>query len=158
MGRQLRRVLALIILAAGSAGLAEAQTRRAHLGPQLVYDFDVEEFGLGGQFTFPIATRLEFYPSARVYFVDPGSFWDVNADLKYRFSGQDLNWLYAGGGLNAAFTSIGDTEFDDVGLNLFAGWESLRGRVHPFVETRLILSDGSRFQVGFGLNFTLGAH
>jgi hypothetical protein len=41
-----------------------------------------------------------------------------------------------------------------VGLNLFAGAESLKGRVHPFAEARLVLGDGSRFQLVGGLNIT----
>jgi len=63
-----------------------------------------------------------------------------------------------GGGLNISrFAFEGEGE-SDVGLNLLAGAESLRGRIHPFVEGRLIIGDGSRFQLAAGLNFTLGAH
>lgn len=158
MGHRSRSVIALAILMAAFAGAAGAQTGRPHLGPRLLYDFDVEEFGLGGQLSLPLGSRLEFYPSVNYYFVDPGSLWDLNADLKYRFSGRSLNWLYAGGGLNLSTGSGGGNSETDAGLNLLAGWESLRGRVHPFLETRLILGDGSRFQIGFGLNFTLGGH
>ncbi len=49
----------------------------------------------------------------------------------------------------------GDTK---TGLNVFAGAESLRGRVHPFAELRLVASENTSAQVAFGLNFTLHQH
>ena len=40
-----------------------------HLGPQINYDFDIEEIGIGAQFSVPMAKRLEFYPSFIWYFI-----------------------------------------------------------------------------------------
>ena len=51
--------------------------------------------------------------------------------------------------------SVGDFENTDTGLNLFGGYESMRGNVHPFVEVRIVAGDGSRAQLAGGLNFTL---
>jgi hypothetical protein len=133
---------------------AQAQTDRFHIGPQLSYDFDVEELGLGVQLGVPIMRRLEFYPSFVWYFVDPGSFWNLNTDLKYRVMGDQPHWLYVGGGANFARAAVSGEGDTDVGLNLFAGAESLKGRVHPFAEARLVLGDGSRFQLVGGLNIT----
>ena len=147
--------LALVIGASATAG---AQTNNFHLGPQIAYDFDIEEFGLGAQFSAPIVNRVEFYPSLMFYFVDPGSFFNVNADIKWRVAKDRPNWLYVGGGLNVARRSVAGEGDTDLGLNLLAGAESLKGRIHPFVEARLILADGSRFQIGAGLNITLGRH
>ena len=149
--------IALALLAAGSLP-AGAQTKAMHIGPQIAYDFDVEEIGIGGQFSAPLMRRLEFYPSIMYYFVDPGSFWNVNADLKWRVAADRPNWLYVGGGLNLARASAGGESDTDAGLNLLAGAESLKGRIHPFAEARLVLSDGSRFQLGVGLNITIGGH
>jgi hypothetical protein len=42
------------------------------------------------------------------------------------------------------------------GLNLFAGVETLQGRVHPFGELRFTANEGSTTQASVGLNFTLG--
>lgn len=147
-------VVALAMLPALSAA-ASAQTDRFHIGPQIAYDFDIEDIGLGVQFGVPIARRLEFYPSFMVYLVDPGSFWNLNADLKYRIASSQPHWLYVGTGLNISRSSAGGASNTDAGLNLFAGAESLKGRIHPFVEPRLILGGGSRFQIAAGLNFTL---
>ena len=158
MKSALRTAVCGLALVIGGAATAGAQTNRMHLGPQIAYDFDIEEFGLGAQFSTPIVNRVEFYPSAMFYFVDPGSYFNLNADLKWRVAKDRPNWLYVGGGLNVArFSNDGDAD-TDLGLNLLAGAESLKGRVHPFVEARLILADGSRFQIGAGLNITLGRH
>lgn len=144
-------------LVAGASGTAEAQTSRVHLGPRVAYNFDLEDFAIGAQLGVPIATRLEFYPSFDYYFVDPGSAWGLNADLKYRFAGESLDWLYVGGGLN--FTGVDNGNDDtNVGLNLIGGVETLRGWVHPFGEFRATISDGSFIQLAVGLNFTLGKH
>lgn len=138
---------------------ADYPTGRSHLGPRVSFNFDFDEVAIGAQFSTPIARRLEFYPSFDYYFVDPGSLWTLNADLKYRVSAnRSADWLYLGGGLGFSRIDVGPAEDTDVGLNLLAGVEPLRGRVHPFAEGRLTLGDGSTFQISGGLNFTLGRH
>lgn len=147
-----------LCLTAGAATLATAQTTRSHAGIHALYNFDLEEFGVGGQVTIPVGSYLQFYPSFDLYFVDPGSLWAVNADLKYAVSGANLNWLYLGGGLNITRASAAGVSDSRAGLNLFVGIESLRSRVHPFAEVRFTVGDGSSGQVAAGLNFTLGRH
>ena len=156
MPSRLRLAALIVTLAAGAAVTAEAQTHRAHLGPRVSYPFDAEEVGLGAQVGLPIGRRLEFYPSIDVFFVDPGSLWALNADLKYRFGGQGMDWLYTGAGLNLATRSVSGNSETDGGLNLLLGVESLSGWVHPFAEGRLIVGDETGFQISGGLNFTLG--
>ena len=84
MMSRLRLALVTAVLAGSMAGVAEAQTNRAHLGPRIGYNFEVEEVALGAQFSAPLGDRFEFYPSLDYYFVDPGSLWGFNLDLKYR--------------------------------------------------------------------------
>jgi hypothetical protein len=153
------RIAALSLALMPALGaVASAQTSAMHFGPQIAYDFDIEEIGLGAQFSLPIARRLEFYPSFMWYFIGEGSLWNLNADLKYRVASSQPHWLYVGTGLNISrFTNDGAGN-TDAGLNLFAGAESLKGRIHPFGEVRLIIGDGSRFQIGAGLNITLSSH
>jgi hypothetical protein len=158
MPTRLPSAILIAALAFGGATAAEAQTSRAHIGPHVSYNFDAEEVGLGAQVGLPIGQRLELYPSFDVYFVDPGSLWALNADIKYRFGGQGLDWLYTGGGLNITNSSFGGEDETDAGLNLLLGVESLKGKIHPFAEGRLTIGDESVFQLAGGLNFTLGAH
>jgi len=149
---------AALALGSGLTGALQAQTNRLHLGPRISYQFDLEDIGLGAQFSVPIARQLEFYPSFDYFFVGEGSFWQLNADLKWRVASESANWLYLGAGLNLARASSGPADDTQAGLNLFVGAESLRGRVHPFGEFRFTAKDGSTAQLAAGLNFTLGRH
>lgn len=150
---------ALVLATAGvAAAQAPAQGASMHLGPRLSYQFDLEEVGLGAQFSAPIARHLEFYPSFDYFFVDPGSFWQLNADLKYSLPAESVHWLYLGTGVNLARVGARGSHDTRAGLNLFAGAESRRGRIHPFAEFRVTVGDGSRAQIAVGLNFTLAGH
>ena len=149
---------AVFAFAAAIAGTAQAQTDRPHFGPRISYQFDLEELGVGAQLGVPLARHLEFYPSFDYFFVDNGSFWNLNADLKYRIANASANWLYLGGGLNIARRGSSGSHNTGAGLNLFVGAEPLKGRVHPFAEFRFIANDGSTGMLAAGLNFTLGRH
>lgn len=156
MSFRMSRLAALLVLSSAFAGTAQAQAGQMHLGPRVSYQFDLEEFGIGAQFSAPIARNLEFYPSFDYFFVDPGSFWHLNADLKYRIATRDINWLYLGGGLNVARRDFDNgNDNTGVGVNAFVGAESRAGRVHPFAEFRFTANDGSTGQLSVGLNFTL---
>lgn len=156
MSLRVSSITAALILTGALAGTAQAQTSQLHLGPRVSYQFDVKKVGVGAQLSVPVARHLEFYPSFDYFFVDHGSFWQLNADLKYRFAGQAVRWLYGGTGLNIAHSSVSVNSATHAGLNLFAGAESLRGRVHPFGELRFTVGDGSTGMIAVGLNFTLG--
>lgn len=158
MASRIPKMVTAVVVACVLAGTAQAQTNRSHFGPRVSYQFDLKKLGVGAQFSAPIARHLEFYPSFDYFFVDVGSFWNLNADLKYRIATESVNWLYIGGGLNIARSSAGNFHRTRAGANLFAGAESLQGRIHPFVEFRFTANDGSTAQLAGGLNFTLGKH
>ena len=157
--RQSRRsalLTALLVLVA--SGMVRAQTHRAHIGPHIGYNTDLDDVNLGAQFSLPLVNRVEFYPSFDWYFRDPGNAWGVNADIKWRGAKDRPRWFYIGGGLNLTTVSLSGASNTDAGANLFAGAESLRGRIHPFLEARAILSNSSSLQLQGGLNITLGHH
>jgi hypothetical protein len=149
-------VTTALILTLGVSSAASAQGR-THLGPQIGYNFDSEALVIGGQFSAPMATQLEAYPSLNVFLVDGASVWALNGDLKYRLPVEG-EWLYLGGGLNVTFSEFGGVSSTDAGLNLIGGFESRIGNVHPFGEIRFTVGDGSSAQLVGGLNFTLGRH
>jgi hypothetical protein len=151
VSRRITLGVAMVLLLAG-AGTAQAQEKALHLGPRLSYQFDAEELGVGAQFSVPIASHLEFYPSFDVFFTDPNSLWSFNVDLKWRALAKSASWFYVGSGLNI-MESGGNGS--NAGLNLFGGVESLKGRIHPFGELRFIVNDNSTAQISAGLNFTL---
>lgn len=151
-------ILKLVLTAALTVGLtvtASAQTSRLHLGPRIGYNFDAEALTVGAQLSVPVGRHLEFYPSFDYHDVDRGSLYTINLDIKYRVAASNADWLYLGTGLGIATRSVGDADNSDAGLNLFLGAESLRGRIHPFGEARVMIADGSTAQLMGGLNFTL---
>jgi hypothetical protein len=151
------RIATALALASALAGAAQAQGGSLHLGPRLSYQFDLEKIGLGAQFSAPIAHHLEFYSSFDYFFVSNGSFWQLNADLKYRMPEESVGWLYLGTGLGIARSGSGSAHDTQAGLNLFAGVESRSGRVHPFGEFRVLAKSHTTAQVAVGLNFTLNS-
>ena len=149
MHRRIATLAAVCLL--GALGAARAQAQNTHLGSYAAYQFDLREPGMGGQLTLPVQRRFDLYPSASYYFVDTGSLWAVNADVRYRLP----RIAYVGTGLNVARRSVGNVNDTDAGLNLIGGVESRRGWIHPFAEGRVILNGGSAFQLGAGVNMTL---
>ena len=152
--RRSAMLTALLVLLA--SGIVRAQTHRAHIGPHIGYNFDLEDLNLGAQFSVPLFYRVEFYPSFDFFFHDPGSAWALNADLKWRVFKDNPRWFYLGTGLNLTTVSANDVRHTDAGWNLFLGAESLRGRIHPFVEGRATISDESMLQLQGGVNITIG--
>lgn len=135
--------------AGSSRGVAPmTQTR---VGSSLAYQFDVRDPALGAQLDVPLDSRFALYPSGAVYFVDQGSLVGFNADVKYRLPAA----LYLGGGLNVLHRSVAGVGNTDAGVNLLGGIERRSGWLQPFAEGRVILNDGSAFQLAAGLNVAL---
>jgi hypothetical protein len=135
-------------------GRTAPATPRPHFGGHLGYNFDVDNLLLGAQLSFPITPRVDLYPSFDFYFVDPGSLWALNFDVRFRPPSR-YGAFYAGGGINYSRFSGGGGSNSDTNLNLFTGLEGRRQRVWPYVEARLILGDGSSFQLAGGLSWRM---
>ena len=148
-----RSVLALTVLL-GLPAVAQSQSGSFHVGPRVTHNFDFEETAIGFHAGFPVANRLDFYPSLDIFLVDNGSLLGFNADLKFRPS-NEMRVLYVGGGLNITRASGGGASNTDTGLNLFGGLEAQTGAIHPFVELRAIVGDGTTAALVGGLNITL---
>jgi opacity protein-like surface antigen len=146
---------------------AEAQQGPMTFGPRVVYNFDAEEFGIGAHLTKPLTDAISLYPSFEYLFVSNSTWLTFNADLIYKVPGENLQWLYVGGGLGITrFSFEGCSEvpglsFDcsttDVGLNLIGGFQPAgSGRIKPFAEARFTLGGSESFQVAAGLKIPLG--
>ena len=149
MRRQLAIAAAVCLI--GTMGARASWAQSSHVGSYAAYQFDTKDPGMGGQFTLPLVRQVDLYPSATYYFVDAGSMWAVNADVRYRLP----RVAYLGTGINVARRSIANSNATDAGLNLIGGLESRTGRIHPFAEGRVILNGGSAFQLNGGINMTL---
>ena len=140
-----------VTLVAALVFAVPAAAQRAHIGAHAGYQFDANEALVGGQMTLPASRYLELYTSVDVYLVDAGSLVGFNVDLKYRLTPGARLQLYGGGGLNL----LRGNGASDTGWDLFAGLESRRAIVHPYVEARWLFHNGNAFQANAGLNFTL---
>jgi len=161
MFRAFRRTsLALFLAASLTIVLSDtaAAQARSHIGPQIGYNFDYQAVVLGGQLSLRLGRHLELYPSFNYFFVDVGSLWAINVDLKYRLPIQNADFLYIGGGVNFTRDSYGGTSNTDTRGNFIAGLESRRGNIHPFGEFLLTAGQGTTTQLVGGLNITLGGH
>jgi hypothetical protein len=150
MRRNLAVAVAVCLIGIGSAQVARAQ--QTHIGSYAAYQFDAKDPGMGGLVAVPMVKRFDLYPSATYYFVDTGSEWAVNADVRYRMP----KLVYFGTGLNVARHSFLTSNSTDAGLNLITGVEAQYGRIRPFAEGRVILSGGSAFQLNGGVNMAVG--
>ena len=104
---QVLLVLALLVLVSSTADAQRRSRRRAGAavnsgptyGAHLGYNFDVDDLLLGAQLSWPFTPDLSFYPQFDYYFVNDGSLWDFNFDLKWRPPTRRRVW-YVAGGLN----------------------------------------------------------
>ncbi|HEY4101174.1 MAG TPA: hypothetical protein VGM20_09885 [Gemmatimonadales bacterium] len=138
----------------GTVATAQAQTSHPHIGVHALYNTTFQDWGVGAQFSAPMASHLEIYPSFDYYF-DPSTVWEANVDVKYRAIGQRYDWIYLGTGLNIHHQNVEDISDTRAGWNLFAGAESIKGKIHPFAEMRVTVADQTHFQIQAGLNITL---
>ena len=155
-GRTLLVVLLLAVITSG----AEAQRRYRRVsaatpgptyGAHVGYNFDASKALLGAQLSWPIVPALDLYPSFDFYF-GSGSLWALNFDVKYRPPTTYRAW-YVGGGLNYSHSSSGGVSNSTTNLNLLTGLEARRGRTRPYVEAKLIVGNGSAFQLVGGLSW-----
>jgi hypothetical protein len=154
--RMMMMAAGLVALIALAAVPATAAAQQSHLGLRAGYNFEFEEPAIGGHLTLPLARQLDFYPSLDVFLPATGTRMLFNGDLKYRFV-TDTEWRpYLGGGLNLLYRRVGDNGASDLGANVLGGIETRLGSVRPFVEGRVVVQDEASFQLGGGLNITLG--
>jgi hypothetical protein len=167
----LRRLL-LVGLATGlSATAAAAQSKgkaqgdRPLVGPHVEFATNDLDFGIGAQFSYPIADRFDIYPTFDYYF--PGNsvhVWTLEGAARYW---PKLNMknpgLYVGAGLNYTHSSVSTTVLgvkvsgsnSDVGLGLIAGWMFKQVSFLPFGQIRVVVGNADRVEFGGGVNFKL---
>jgi hypothetical protein len=142
-----RRILTAAVLLTCAAGVTRVSAQRSHFGFHGGFNTEMEKGAVGIQMQLPLSSAIEFYPSVD-YYLDSGTQWGWNADVKFQAAGAPL---YFGGGLNV-LTGGGDS---DAGFNLIGGIETRYGETHPYVEVRGLFHSATSLQLAFGLNFTL---
>jgi len=155
----------------GAARPATRSADRPSFGLELNWSSDAD-FGIGGRAVIPLASLFPKTPLDGIVSFDyffpsvpagiSGHYWEINADVAYRFTVPSRSSLrpYAGGGLNIAHfssgpsggTSVGATK---AGLNLFGGTTfRVRGsHLTPFAEARGEVGGGKTFILTGGIRF-----
>jgi hypothetical protein len=127
------------------------------LGVRLGYDFQVDEWSLGGQFRLP-GPFLETVLSGDSYFYPGANPWQLNADLVLHLG--RFRALYAGGGVGVFHQVSAGAGTTDVGPNVVIGVQPRRrlgSPVRAYAEGRWTFLNGATpFRFVFGLNFVLG--
>ena len=132
---------------------AAAALERPSYGAHLGYNFDAKDALLGAQLTYPITPRFSLYPTFDYYFESGATLWALNADVKFHPPTRS-GYFYLGGGLNILHGSAGGVSNTDTNLNLLAGLEGRRWRNPvPYAEAKLIVGNGSAFQIVGGLSW-----
>jgi hypothetical protein len=124
------------------------------IGVRALYDFGINDFGVGAHVQVPVGRILRVAPSAEVYFGDETT-WQLNADAVV-----SILLLRAGGGLAVVDGArvAGDDDGVETGLNLFAGIQSprLRAAFRPFADARWTFLGGTTaFRLVAGVNIPL---
>jgi hypothetical protein len=149
-----RTILLLVIAMLCCPGTNELHAQ-ARFAPQLSVG-SKSDFGVGGRVQIDLGTdRLAIIPMFDWFFPgDDQTYWELNGNLAYFFKVNTNSVApYAGGGLNIAYLSSGDTTHTDPGFNLLGGTLIGSGPVHPFVEVRFELAGGEQFLLTGGVLF-----
>jgi len=161
----LATLLALTVTASAAAQrikTAAGQPARPMLGPQLGFATNDFDLFVGAQFSYPVATQFDIYPSIDIYF--PGNnvtAWAINAEGRYwiKLNTPDPG-LYVGGGLNYTHASVSVPGFpsvsnSEVGLGLLGGWDFKQVSWRPFAQLHIVIGNADRIEFGGGVNFRL---
>lgn len=133
-------------------GLRVVRGMAPEVGPRVGYDFDADDWSVGGQLRVP-SPVLESLVSGDYYFAVGTRPWQLNLDLALRFG--RFSSLYAGGGIG-----IFHSDSTDVGPNVLIGLHPPSRRnspIRPYAEGRwTFLEGGTPFRLVFGVNLVLG--
>jgi len=148
-------------VASAQAGRKE-QGDRPLLGPHAEFATNDLDFGIGAQFSYPVANRFDIYPTFDYYF--PGNdltVFTLDGTVRYwpKINVKNAG-LYAGAGLNWTHSKFnppgpGSASSSDVGLSLLGGWMFKQVSLLPFAQIRVVIGDADRVEFGGGINFKL---
>ena len=146
-------VFILFAVTAFTAAVFNEAKAQAHLGMRGGLYMDQDEGFVGAHVLAPIQRNWMFTPNFEYVFVEPGSYFTINADLHYDFPSRSNTIFYLGGGLGIGHYSNEGTENTEAGLNLLTGISFSRRPVIPFIQAKVFIADDTQLIVGGGLTF-----
>jgi len=122
---------------------------------------DSSDFFLGLEGLTRIKERWYFNPNVEFVAVEDGDLVTLNADVHYDLPADVPVYVWVGGGpaivvrdREAGPPGRGDGGDTEPGLNLLAGVGfNKRGTVTPYLQGKILLSDGSEAVLAFGVRF-----
>jgi hypothetical protein len=146
-------MFALFAAAALSAAAFNEANAQAHFGVRGGLYMDQDEGFVGAHILSPIQRNWVFTPNFEYVFIEPGSYFTINADLHYDFPSRSNTIFYLGGGLGISHYSFEETSNTDAGLNLLTGVSFSRRPVIPFIQAKVMIGDDTQLILGGGLTF-----
>jgi opacity protein-like surface antigen len=149
-------------VAAAQAGRKE-QGDRPLIGPHAEFATNDLDFGIGAQFSYPVANRFDIYPTFDYYFAGKNlTVFSIDGAVRYwpklnmknagLYAGAGLNWSHVSVDLPAPFKDASNSE---IGLSLVGGWMFKQVSWLPFGQIRVVIGDADRVEFGGGVNFKL---
>lgn len=133
------------------------------LGPHAEFATNDLDFGIGAQLSYPIANRIDIYPTFDYYFAGKNlTVFSIDGAVRYwpklnmknpgLYAGAGLNWSHVKVDLPAPFDDASDSE---IGLSLVGGWMFKQVNFLPHAQIRVVIGDADRVEFGGGVNFKL---
>jgi hypothetical protein len=158
----LRCALAASIVVLAASSCVPVARADAGIGPHLGLNFDGEDpVFLGANARIDIArvgetVELQIDPSAAYYFTSSATVLHFALSLPFEFRLPDSNVRpFGGGGLSLFYVHENHEGDLRPRLNLIGGLAFALQALKPFIELRVILGDGSGFELLGGLLFNL---
>lgn len=136
-------------------GLTETFAQ-ARIGGGFAYGTEVEEFGLNLNGEFFLKNNLAIGPEFTYFFAENDvSWWTLDADGHFYFSGSSAASVYGLAGLNLTTFDSGFPNADadtELGINLGIGANfDINSVVLPFAQFKFVISDYDQAVLSFGV-------
>lgn len=150
----MKRTLLIALFSIALLGGLQSATAQNSIGANVGYNFEYEEWFLGGQFRFAPATLpVVINPSLETYFQDNATWLRFDLNGLYMFGVNNMTFTpYAGGGLGIDYFNpeLGDGDTNAM-LNLVFGANFGMGQLRPFAEARVGIGDVTEAALRGGL-------
>lgn len=150
------KIIGLILFAAlFSFVFFNEASAEIHPGVRLGGYFDSEAFFVGGEILAPIAHQWFINPNVEFAFADNLNIITFNFDVHYDLPTSTVYTWVGGGPAVIVFDPEGNRDGEtDFGLNLLFGVGfRTNGRIIPYIQPKVIISDDTEFALAFGVRF-----
>lgn len=148
-------VLMISVFALFSITWSELAPAQVHFGTRIGVYTDADDAFVGIEIVTPIVPKVFFNPNIEYIFVEHGNEITFNFDFHYDFSrGRNYSlWIGGGPGLFYINPEGPRNAHADFAVNLLFGAGFNVGKIIPYTQAKVVLSDHSDFVLALGLRF-----